>query len=67
MSQYEALNNKGIAAGHSNIRRDTIDFFYGDETISIPTISAIGVSNWNGYFYAAKIEDIRKLQGKAGG
>ena len=61
MSQYEALNNKGIAAGHSNIRTDTIDFFYGDKTFSIPTIRAMEVAKWNGYFYAAKIADIRKL------
>ena len=56
-----ALNAQGIAAGYSNIKTDTIDFFYEEEKFSIPTIRAMEVAKWNGYFYAAKIDDVRKL------
>lgn len=59
--QYEALFARDVAVGHSNIRTDTIDFRFRDETFSVPTVSTIGIGTWNGHFYTTKIKKLREL------
>lgn len=63
---HKALNEKGIAVGHSDIRYDVIHFRFGDEKFSISTQRSAGIMEWNGYFYTAKVEALRKLAGKKG-
>ena len=63
--QFGTLYDKGIAIGHSSIRDDTIDFEYRGEHFTFQTVQAHQIATFNGYFYVAKIDDVRKLEAAA--
>ena len=59
---FAALYERGMAYGKTDIRNDTYVFSYKGEKIELPTLLAYPVTKYNGYFYEAKIDDLRKLQ-----
>jgi hypothetical protein len=59
---FKEVYDRGLAIGHSNIRYDTITYRFRDETFTFPSHVALPVSLYNGYWYEAKIDDIRKLE-----
>lgn len=58
---YEA----GIAVGRSDARTDTMTFRFKDETFTFPASVVWPFARYNGYFYEASIDDIRKLEAEA--
>ena len=64
---YAALYEKGKAVGESNIRRETMTFRFRDEVFEFATHEVHGISKWNGYFYEAKVADLRRLMEKVNG
>ena len=62
---YESLYKRGIAVGHSDIRRDSIDFRWRNEFFSFPTFQALTAAHYTGQFYEAKVKTLRKLQSEA--
>lgn len=62
MNPCLALNERGVAVGYPDIRTDSIKFRYFDEYFEFPTVRTIGIAKWNGYFYEADIDDVRKLE-----
>lgn len=58
---FSAVYDKGHAVGNSNVRDDTMTFRYREEVFDLPTRLLHGVSNWNGLFYQAKVEDLRRI------
>ena len=59
------LIERGIAKGWSDIKRDEIHFEFGEEKFRFPTIALIPhIAKFNGYFYEAKVEELRKLSKK---
>ena len=63
--QFGALYDKGLAVGHSCIRDDTINFEFRGEKFTFPTVQAHPIVTFNGYFFVAKIDDVRKLEAEA--
>ena len=59
----ETLYKKGLAVGSSDIRNDTITFNFRKEKFVFPTIQLSGMCDFNGYFYTAKVKDLRILKG----
>ena len=59
---FQSVYERGFAVGHSDIRRDAIVLQYKDEIFDLPTVQAMKVARWNGYFYEAPIEALRKLE-----
>ena len=59
---HEAVHERGIATGRSNVRTDTMTFWFKGEEFTLPSLQAFRVAWWNGYFYEARIDDIRKLE-----
>lgn len=60
--QYADLYDRGIAVGYSDPRNDSMVFRFRDEVIELPIIKCYGVATYNGYFYTAEVEDLRKLK-----
>lgn len=58
---YAALYEKGRAVGESNIRTETMTFRFRDEVFKFSTNELHGISKWNGFFYEAKVDDLRRL------
>jgi hypothetical protein len=58
---HESLYDSGRAFGTSDIKSDTMTFRYREEMFVFPTLRVYGVARFNGYFYEADIEDLRKL------
>ena len=58
----DAVYDRGIAVGVSNIRDDTMSFRFRDELFTFPTTRVFGVAKFNGYWYEADIEDLRMLE-----
>lgn len=58
----QALYERGIAVGHADIKTDAVIFQYWDEEISIPTSRLYGIAKYNGYFYEADIDDVRRME-----
>ena len=61
---YAALYARGIAVGHSEIRTDSLEFAFRTERFTVPTMCAYGpdaIANYNGLFYTARVDDLRKL------
>ena len=56
------LEEKGIAVGYSDIRNDAILFRFMDEKFVIPTADSVGLTEWNGYWYEARVKDLRKFE-----
>lgn len=59
---YDALYERGIAVGHSDIKTDTMSFTFRDENFTFPTIKAYPLAQYNGYFYVAPIDKLRELE-----
>ena len=63
---FEPLHKKGIAVGSSNIRTDSIDFTFRKEKFSFNCEKVLpDIAKYNGYFYVAKVSDLRKLKREA--
>ena len=64
---FEELYDQNIAVGHSNVRNDSIDFRWRKKTWSFPARFVIPeIAIYNGYFYEAKIADLKRLEKKHG-
>lgn len=61
---FRELFKQGIAYCYSDIKTDSFNFEFEDEFYSFPTIEGIGIAVYNGYFYTAKIKDVRALAEK---
>jgi hypothetical protein len=59
---FKEVYDRGVAIGHSNITTDAILFRFKDEWFDIPSSKALSVAQWNGYFYEAPIDALRKLE-----
>ena len=57
----EGLFKKGVAVGYPDIKRDEMTFRYRKELFTFPIINCHHVARYNGYFYTAKISEVRKL------
>lgn len=65
---FSELYDAGIAVGDSDIRTDTITFHFKKEKFHFPTIAVIPhIATFNGYFYEADIDALRKLEREAAG
>ncbi len=62
---FEGIYARGMAYGSSNVRTDTMTFRFRDETFEFPTIRVHPYARYNGYFYEASIDDLRKLESEA--
>ena len=66
MSEEELpIYDRGIAHGTSDIRTDTMHFIYRGEKFEFPTMVVFPYVRFNGYFYEAQIDDLRKLEAEA--
>ena len=65
---YAELTRRGVAVGESDIREDSITFRFGkkgEHSVTFPTAAvAHGLAQFNGYFYEASIEEVKKLAAK---
>lgn len=59
---FAALYERGMAYGHSDIKTDTMTFTFKGEKFTFPTSKAWPFAKYNGYFYEANIDDLRKLE-----
>lgn len=61
------IYKRGIAVGHSNVRSDTLTFRWQDETFTFPCADVpSSVYYYNGYFYEAKVKQLRALARRLG-
>ena len=50
-----------LIRGHSQIYTDTIVFRHGEKVFELPIFGVVGkIAHYNGYFYEAKLKDIKK-------
>ena len=57
----EGLFKRGLAVGEADQQRDEMTFRYRKEIFTFPTINCLHVTKYNGYFYQAKVSELRKL------
>ena len=62
---HESVHERGIATGASDVRTDTMTFRFKGETFTFPTRVVWPFARWNGYWYEAAIDDLRKLEAEA--
>ena len=62
---FSGLYDRGIAYGTSDIRTDTMIFTFRGEKFEFPTTAVFPYVRFNGYFYEAQIDDLRKLEAEA--
>lgn len=62
---HEALYDRGIAVGHSDITKDVIVFRFRDETFEVPTFKVYPIVEWTGYSYWCPIDKLRELEREA--
>ena len=56
--------DKGMAVGIQKITTDCVYFRFKDETFEFPTMQVVpSIAHYNGSYYEAKVEDLRKLDG----
>lgn len=65
MSAFEGVYERGIAVGESDIKRDVLVFRFRGETFEFPMVKAVQVAKYNGYFYEAPIDELRRLEAEA--
>lgn len=58
---FEALFDRNVAVGESEIHSDSVIFRWRDEIWTVPTISTVGIATFNGNFYTAKVDKVRAL------
>ena len=57
---------KQVAFGQPQIHTDTIIFRWKDEIFEFPCLTLIPqYAKYNGYFYEAKVSDLKKLKKRA--
>jgi hypothetical protein len=59
---FAGVFDRGFAVGHSNIKRDTIEFQFKGEFFEFPAAKALTVARYNGYYYEAPIDALRELE-----
>ena len=64
---FSALYERGVAYGASNIKTDTMIFKFKGQKFEFPTVKVHALTYFNGYFYEAKIDDLRRLEREAAG
>ena len=57
----DGVLKKGIAVGMADIVNDEMTFRYKDEFFTFSCVDAIDIARYNGYWYEARIEKVRKL------
>lgn len=57
----EGIYKRGLAIGETNIRTDTMTFRFRDEVYEFPLGEALTVAKYNGYWYEARVKNVRKL------
>lgn len=62
---HAAVYDKGIAVGHSEAHRDVMVFRFRDEVFELPAAAVHPFARFNGYFYEASIDDLRRLEAEA--
>jgi hypothetical protein len=66
MSQFDALYERGIAVGQSDIKNDVVNFVFRDEKYSFPTLKVYGfLEDTHMGFYWAPIDKLRELEREA--
>ena len=58
---YEGVYDRGIAVGAPDIKTDEITFRFRRELFTFDTEDVIHIAKYNGYFYEAPIDKLRKL------
>lgn len=58
---YREIYRQGRAIGQAEIKTDTVTLRFKDEVFSLPIIEAWEIVRWNGYFWEADIDDVRRL------
>jgi hypothetical protein len=65
VDSFLGVYDRGYAVGESNIKTDTMRFRFRDETFEFPASAVIpDIATYNGYFYEARVEDLRRLRAK---
>lgn len=59
---FSTVYERGVAVGFSDVHTDEMVFQYKSETFSLPARQAHQIARWNGYFYEAPIDEVRKLE-----
>ena len=62
---FAGLYDRGMAMGESSVKTDTMIFRFRRETFEFPTDKLTGVARYNGYFYEAPIDELRRLEAEA--
>lgn len=57
----------GVAYGQANIKGDSMGFIFKGETFEFPTFRIHGFARWNGHFYEANVDDLRRLEADSAG
>ena len=64
---HSALYERGMAYGAANIKTDTIIFRFKEEVFEFPLSVGWPIAHFNGYFYQASIDDVRKIEAELAG
>ena len=62
---FEHVYDRGLAVGESDIQRDRMVFRFRAEVFEFPTVKAHAIAKYNGYWYEAPIDEVRKLEAEA--
>jgi hypothetical protein len=66
---HSTLYDEGIAVGSADIKNDTVLYRFRDELFEFPTSKVYHLRfsghGFNGYFYTAPVEELRKLKAEA--
>ena len=65
MSMFEHVYERGIAVGESDIKNDAMVFRFRDEKFKFPAVKAHAIARYNGYWYEAPIDEVRRLEAEA--
>ena len=64
---YQAVYDRGIAVGKSDVRNDTMTFRWRDEVYEFPLLEVHPLAYYNGYFHEIPVEKLRELKAKKNG
>ena len=62
---FAGLYDRGVAMGESDVKNDRMIFRFRQEVFELPTEKAHAIARYNGYFYEAPIDELRKLEAEA--
>ena len=58
----EGIYKRGLAFGEADIHNDEMTFRFRNELYTFPSMVVYpGIAKYNGYFYEAKVSDLRQL------